>query len=145
VPGVRLGARILAVLCSVAVPGCGTDSPPAAPTLQLPFESSADSPVLFNGVEGVAVGTVGYFAFGVLNSGTENLVIQTVSYTGDPAMAAQPLAQPLPATLSFNGELVIGLQCTPPAASSYDGSVTITSNAVNSPTAVVYLSCEGMP
>ncbi len=99
----------------------------------------------FNSVEGVPVGTTGYYAFGLLNAGTNDLIIQQVNYSGDPAMALQAATQPLPATLAFNGELVIGLTCTPPAESSYDGSVSILSNAANTPSAVVYLSCEGVP
>jgi hypothetical protein len=100
---------------------------------------------LFNGTEGVPVATTGYYAFGLLNAGTENLVIQQVFYTGDPAMALQALTLPLPATLDFNGELVIGLTCAPPAQDNYDGSVTIVSNAANTPNAIVYLTCAGVP
>jgi hypothetical protein len=101
--------------------------------------------VLFNGVEGVPVGTTGYYAFGLLNAGTNDLIVQQVTYSGDPAMALQALTLPLPATLAFNGELVIGLTCTPPADAGYNGSVSILSNAANTPTAVVYLSCDGVP
>jgi hypothetical protein len=132
-------------LCVLGVTGCGTDSPPDAPTLQLPFTSSATSPVLFNGDEGVPVGTTGYFAFGLLNAGTNDLVVQEVTYSGDPAMALQVLTEALPATLAFNGEFVIGLTCTPPGQATTDGSVSIVSNAANTPMAVVYLSCEGVP
>lgn len=101
--------------------------------------------MLFNSVDGVAFGTTGSFAFGALNAGTQNLIIQNVSYSGDPAMSLQPFAQPFPATLAFNSEFVIGLFCTPPTEKSYTGSVSILSNAVNTPNAVVYLSCVGMP
>lgn len=101
--------------------------------------------MLFNNVDGVAVGTTGSFAFGALNAGTQSLIIQDVAYTGDPAMSLQPLAQRPPATLSFNDEFVIGLYCTPLAETSYAGSVSIVSNAVNTDNAVVYLSCVGMP
>jgi hypothetical protein len=78
--------------------------------------------VLFNSVEGVQVGTIGYFAFGLLNAGTNSLLVQEVSYSGDPAMALQALTQPLPTTLAFNGEFVIGLTCLPPAEDAYDGT-----------------------
>jgi hypothetical protein len=142
---VKTGARTLAVLCWLSLVGCGTDSPPDAPTLQLPFTSSPQAPVLFNSVQGVEVGTTGNFAFGVLNAGTANLIIQEVSYAGDPAMMLLPFAQPLPVTLAFNSEFVVALQCTPAAAASYSGAVSITSNASNSPDAVVYLACVGMP
>jgi hypothetical protein len=101
--------------------------------------------VLFNSVQGVTVGTTGSFGFGALNAGTQDLIIQNVAYSGDPAMSLQPFAQPFPATLSFNNEFVIGLSCTPPAEASYAGSVSIVSNAVNAPNAVVYMSCVGMP
>jgi hypothetical protein len=145
VPRVRRGAQTLAAWCALSLAGCGTDSPPAAPTLQLPFASSAASPVLFNSVEGVLVGTTGYYAFGLLNAGTSDLVVQNITYAGNAAMALQGLVQPLPVTLSFNGELVVPLVCTPPAEDSYAGTVTIVSNAANTPTAVVYLSCVGVP
>lgn len=144
-PRVLRVARSVAVLCVLCAAACGTDSPPAAPTLQLPFTSSAASPVLFNGTQGVPVATTGYFAFGLLNAGTNNLVVQQVSYSGDPAMALQALTLALPATLDFNGELVIGLTCTPPGQDNYDGLVSIVSNAANTPDAGVYLTCEGVP
>lgn len=132
------------MLCWLGLAGCGTASPPDAPTLQLPFTSSASAPVLFNDVQGVQVGTTGSFAFGLLNGGTQNLIVQSVTYAGNLAMSLQPFAQPLPASLSFNGEFVIALQCTPLAAEDYPGSVTILSNATNSSSAVVYLTCQGM-
>lgn len=144
-PRVLRGARTLAALCALSLAGCGTDSPAAAPTLQLPFTSSATSPVLFNSVEGVQVGATGYFAFGLLNAGTDDLIVAEVTYAGNGAMALQAFAQPLPATLPFNGELVVDLVCTPPAEDTYDGTVSIVSNAVNTPTAMVYLSCVGVP
>ncbi len=136
--------RVLPFLL-LGLAGCGATSPPDAPTLQLPFTSSATSPVLFNEEQGVVVGTTGYFAFGVLNGGTQTLTVQEVSYAGDPAMSLQPYAQPLPASLSFNQEFIVPLICTPPAADTYAGAVTILSNAANSPTAVVYLNCVGTP
>ena len=125
--------------------GCGAASPPSTPTLQLPFNSSASAPVPFNGAQGVLVGSTGYFAFGLLNGGTASLTVQSVTYAGDPAMALQPFSESLPATLSFNQEFVVPLTCTPSAADSYAGNVTITSNAANTPVAVVYLDCVGMP
>ncbi|MGO8971440.1 MAG: hypothetical protein ACLQDQ_17935 [Myxococcaceae bacterium] len=128
-----------------ALAGCGASSPPDAPTLQLPFTSSATSPVLFNDEQGVLVGTTGSFGFGLLNAGTQTLTVQAVTYAGDPAMALQPYTQPLPASLAFNQEFVVPLSCTPPDAGNYAGAVTIDSNAANSPVAVVYLSCVGMP
>gem|GEM_PF-4506135 len=141
----HLRGRHLAVCLLFALCGCGADSPPDAPTLRLPFTSSAASPVLFNDVQGVPVGTAGYYAFGVLNAGTQSLTVQSVTYAGDAAMALQPFSQPLPVTLAFNGEFIIPLICTPPAAQSYAGTVSIVSNAVNTPVAQVYLSCVGMP
>jgi hypothetical protein len=142
---VQSAVRAFALASVLNLAACGTDSPPAAPTLQLPFTSSASSPVLFNNLQGVAVGTTGYFAFGALNAGTQPLIIEGVSYSGDPVMSPQPFAQPFPVTLAFNDEFVVTLSCTPPAQQSYAGSVSIMSNAVNAPTAVVYLSCVGMP
>jgi hypothetical protein len=90
------------------------------------------------------VGSTGEFAFGVLNAGTQNLTVEDVNYSGDPAMSLQLVQMP-PATLGFNQEFLVPLICTPPAADSYAGNVTITSNAANTPVAVVYLSCVGMP
>ncbi len=142
--GVQLRAQAF-VLVLLSLAGCGAASPPDAPTLQLPFTSSPEAPVFFNEAQGVTVGTTGYFAFGALNAGTESLAVQTVVYGGDPAMALEAFAQPLPASLSFNQEFLVPLVCTPPALANYAGTVTITSNAVNSPVAVVYLTCVGMP
>jgi hypothetical protein len=144
VPRVQLSARSLAVLCALGLTGC-TDAPPDSPTLQLPFTSSAASPVLFNGVEGVEAGTIGHFAFGMLNAGNQALVIQDAGYSGDPAMALTAFAEPLPATLAFNDEFVIALSCAPTAEVAYNGSVSILSNAVNGQATVVYLSCIGVP
>lgn len=140
---VRLFTRALAVLSCLGLGGCAAEAPPSDPTLQLPFTSSAASPVLFNNVQGVVVGTTGGFAFGALNAGTQSLVVQTVTYDGDPAMTLEPFVPPLPVTLAFNDELIVTLSCTPPAEASYAGAVTVQSNAVNTPQAVVYLSCVG--
>lgn len=114
------------------------------PTLQLPFTSTVDSPVLFNATQGVVVGTTGGFAFGALNAGTDSLVVQTVSYVGDPAMALLPADPALPETLAFNDEMIVQLTCTPPAEAAYAGTVFIDSNASNIPYATVYLSCVGV-
>jgi hypothetical protein len=142
---VQLGARAVAVLFGFALTGCGADAPVASPILQLPFSSSSANPVLFNSVQGVQVGTVGQFAFGALSSGTVDLVVQSVSYIGDASMTLLPPAVPLPATLSFNQELIVSLSCTPAAVQPYAGNVTIVSNAVNDSSAVVFLNCVGMP
>jgi hypothetical protein len=142
---VQLRASGLTLVCVLGLAGCGTDSPPDSPTLQLPFTSSAASPVLFNGTQGVEVGTTGYFAFGVSNAGNQALTLQDAGYAGDPAMALAVLTEALPATLAFNDEFVVDLTCTPPAQETYAGTVTILSNAVNGPTTVVYLSCTGVP
>jgi uncharacterized membrane protein len=140
---VPFSTRALALLSCLGLVGCGTDAPPSAPTLQLPFTSSAASPVLFNNVQGVVVGTTGGFAFGALNAGTQSLVVQTVTYDGDEAMSLEPFVPPLPVTLTFNDELIVTLSCTPPTEAAYAGTVTVQSNAVNAPQAVVYLSCVG--
>ena len=142
--GVQLRARAFALVL-LGLAGCGAASPPDAPTLQLPFTSSPEAPVLFNGAQGVIVGTTGSFGFGALNAGTQSLTLQTVIYAGDPAMSLQPFAQAPPATLSFNQEFLVPLACAPPALASYPGTVTVTSNAVNTPVAVVYITCVGMP
>ncbi len=142
-PGVKAGAPALGVVFWLAA--CGTDAPPIGPTLQLPFTSSPTAPVLFNAIEGVTVGTTGSYGFGALNAGSQSLVLQSVVYTGSPQMALQPFAQPLPATLSFDDEFIIGMTCTPLGALQYSGSVTLTSNAINTPDAVVYVSCIGVP
>lgn len=144
-PGVKTGAPILAAIGCLALAACGTDTPPSVPTLQLPFSSSAASPVLFNNVEGVPVGTTGGYGFGVLNGGTQSLLLQTVTYAGDSAMSLQPFAQPLPATLPFNDEFIVGMACKPAAQKAYLGVVSISSNATNTSTAAVYLSCTGVP
>jgi hypothetical protein len=141
---VRRVKRALAVVCWLTLAGCGTDAPPAVPTLQLPFSSTADSPVLFNNIQGVIVGTTEGFAFGALNAGTQSLVVQSVSYAGDPAMALLPADPPLPETLAFNDEMIVQLSCTPPEEAAYAGTVFIVSNADNVPDATVYLSCVGV-
>ena len=130
-------------MCVLGVAGCGTDSPPDAPTLQLPFTSSATSPVLFNGVQGVPVGTTGYFAFGLMNAGTNDLVVQEVTYSGDPAMALQALTVALPATLAFNGELGHRVDLHAAGPGNYDGLVSIVSNAANTPHGGCLLELRG--
>jgi hypothetical protein len=131
------------LLCPLCLLGCGAGAPPQAPTLQLPFTSTAAAPVPFNGTDGVVLGTTGNWGFGALNGGTASLTVQSVTYSGDAAMALGALSEALPATLPFNGEVVISLSCTPPAAEAYLGTVSIISNAANTPNAVVYLSCLG--
>ncbi|HMK73438.1 MAG TPA: hypothetical protein VK454_08855 [Myxococcaceae bacterium] len=137
-------APAAALLGSMALVGCGTASPADLPTLQLPFTSSASAPVSINGVQGVQVGAQGTFIFQLLNAGNQALVVQSISYQGDPEIGldAAPL-NPLPATVDFNHWLSVAVTCSPLAAQTYSGTVTIVSNAANAPTALVYLDCVG--
>jgi len=135
-----------ALLGMVALLGCGTASPVDPPTLQLPFTSSPTAPVPINGSAGVKVGSEGYLAIGLLNVGNQPLVVQSVAYQGDPEITLDPgLGAALPATVEFNEVLPVELTCTPAAATTYAGTLTIVSNATSTPTAAVYLACAGTP
>ena len=125
---------VLSTLCAAALAGCGTDSPPSLPTAKLPFVTSATSPVMFNDIQGVLVGTSGYLTFGLSNIGSQTLTVQTVTSTASGAITLQPgTDKPLPAAIAYNDELLIGLTCVPTSATTYTGQVQITSNASNTP------------
>jgi hypothetical protein len=137
-------AWAMGLLCSLAIAGCGADSPPAEPTARLAISTSATAPLLFNNGLGVPVGLPGGVGFGLMNGGTVALVVQSATYVGAPAITLTTRSS-LPATLGFNQELVVDLTCTPPATNTYDGVVNIASNAVNLPMAEVFVSCVGTP
>jgi hypothetical protein len=135
---------VLSTLCAATRSACGSDSPPSDPTLQLPFATSTTNRVQFNDVQGVLVGTSGFLTFAATNIGTQTLTVTEVTYSGPLAIALSPgTNEPLPASVPYNDELLIGLTCTPPAAQTYEGTVEIKSNAVNTPDQLVYLSCVG--
>jgi hypothetical protein len=130
--------------CSLVIAGCGTDSAPAEPTARLAISTTQTTPLLFNNGQGVPVGAPGLVGFGLMNGGTGALIVETVTYAGDPAITGSPRSA-LPATLAFNEELVVDLTCVPPGISTYAGVVTLASNAVNLPQAEVFVSCTGTP
>jgi len=133
--------RGAALLLTLLLAGCAP-TPVDSPTLQLPFTTSASAPLSFLGT--VQVGTHRILGFGVMNLGNQALVVEAVSYAGDPEMALAPgPSSALPASVAFNQELDVFVTCSPQAAATYTGTVTIVSNAVNTPTASVYLACTG--
>jgi len=141
----NMRALFLCTTVGLAVAGCGSGTDvPSSPTLQLPFVTSQTNPVQFNDVQGVLVGTSGFLTFGASNIGSQAMTITTVTYSGPSAITLQPgTDKPLPATISYNDELLIGLTCTPTAQQTYAGTVEIKSNASNTPDATIYVSCTG--
>lgn len=134
-----------ALLC-IALVGCGTASPADLPTLQLPFTSSPTAPFTINGTSGVQVGSESSLVIGLMNVGNQPLVVQSVTYQGDTQIALDPgPGAPLPATVTFNHLLTVGVTCRPASTTTYAGTLTIVSNASNTPTALVYLDCAGTP
>jgi hypothetical protein len=135
--------------------GGGSDSTPSVPTAMPSIAGTTTTPFPFNpGTPGVTVGTEGFVSFTVENIGSPNLVVSSVSYSGDSAIALKPgislstdppgmLATP-PVTVPFDVSLVVGLTCTPAADQTYNGTVEVKSNAANLPDISIVLQCVGV-
>jgi hypothetical protein len=141
---------------AVAVVGCGgSNSTPTAPTAVPDIAGTTATPFPFNpGTPGVTVGTSGFVSILVKNTGSQNLVVSDVSYSGDSGISLSPgvslstapdMPAPLPVTVPFDASLVVGLTCTPASAKTYNGTVEIKSNAVNLPDISIVLQCVGVP
>jgi hypothetical protein len=135
---------------SVAFICCGGDSSsnsiPNAPTALPDVRTDAGNPYQFNQT-GVFIGTSGYATITVENIGSQNMVVSSVTYTGDSVITLSPGVSPaLPATISYSNFLVVGLTCTPPGpdAGTYNGIVDIKSNASNLPDIAINMQCLGV-
>lgn len=98
---------------------------------------------------GVYVGTTQQRSVIVTNNGEKNLVITGVSYAGAPQIFLNPGENGIYQNGQINNTLAplasgaIALQCKPTGAETYDGGVTITSNAENT-IGVVPAICVGV-
>jgi len=146
-----LSALLLAaVSCSNA-----SDSIPQSPTAVPSIAGTQSTPAPFtnaNGGEDVLIGESAFMSFTVQNGGSENLVVSSVTYTGDSPITLQPGVNPspLPATIPYDQDLTVGLTCTPVVSNPevkevYNGVVEIKSNASNLPDITIYVQCTGLP
>jgi hypothetical protein len=133
---------------ALVVVGCGggSDTTPTVPTAVPSIAGTTATPFPFNpGTPGVTVGTKGFVSFTVQNTGSQSMVVNTVTYSGDSAITLQPGVSPvLPATIAFDKYLSVGLTCSPQAAQTYNGTVEIKSNASNLPDISIVLQCVGV-
>jgi hypothetical protein len=156
----NMRAFAFSVLSALAV-GCDNGvSVPSLPTAQPSVVTDAGNPLPFNGILGVTIGTEGFATFSVQNIGSQNMVVSTVTYTGDSAITLSPgvssttadagtILTP-PVTLPYNASLLVGLTCTPvrhtpEVKETYNGLVEIKSNASNLPDITTYVQCVGVP
>jgi len=155
-------AFALFVLSALAV-GCdngGGVSVPSEATASPSVVTDAGNPLPFNGIDGVFIGTTGYATFSVQNIGSQDMVVNSVTYTGDSAITLSPglsattadagTILTTPITLPYNASLLVGLTCkpvkhTPEVKETYNGIVDIKSTATNLPDIVTYVQCVGVP
>jgi hypothetical protein len=144
-----LSALAVAVGCSSAA-----GSVPSLPTAQPSIDGTQGTPALFyntNGGGDVPFGEEGFLSFTVQNVGSQDLKVSSVGYTGDTAITFNPGVSPaVPATIPYDMYLSVELTCTPVVSNSevittYNGTVTILSNASNLPTITEYVQCVGLP
>ncbi len=142
----------------VAVGGCGDNtSVPTSPTAAPSIVGTQATPALFYNVNGggdVPVGEEGFLTFDVQNIGSEQMVVSSVTYTGDSAITLTPglsvstadagTVLTTPITVEYNAALIVGLTCTPSAKATYNGIVDIKSNASNLPDITSYVQCVGL-
>jgi hypothetical protein len=146
-------------LVAVGLAGCGgggTNPTPTAPFALPNIQGTTTTPFPFN-VTGVYVGTSGFLPVQVQNTGSQPLVVSSVTYTPDSssdtaifispgiALSSTPdvLVTP-PFNVPYSVSMVLGLECTPPTETTYGGTVEIKSNASNLPDLVIVLTCVGV-
>lgn len=112
-------------------------NPPGSPT-SIPLSGNGVAPAISVNPAGLAfgnvnVGTTTSQTVTVSNPGTANLVISNVAITGT-GITMGPLSQ---TTIIPNGSAAFTVQFAPTVAGLVTGSLTLTSNAPNSPTVIV--------
>ncbi len=139
----------------LAVGGCGgSESIPSLPTASPSIAGTQATPAPFtnvNGGEDVLIGEEGFLSFTVQNIGSQDMVVSSVTYTGDNAITLTPGVSPaIPATVPYDQYLSVSLTCTPAVTTpemkeTYNGLVDIKSNASNTPDITIYVQCIGLP
>ena len=90
---------------------------------------------------GVYIGTAPERDFEITNGGLDDLILSTATLTGDSAFR---MTGPLSMRITGNKKTFVQVIFTPAEAKPYSGTVTITSNAENAPTATVALQGVGI-
>ncbi|HVE87612.1 MAG TPA: choice-of-anchor D domain-containing protein [Myxococcales bacterium] len=93
------------------------------------------------------VGQAPQSSLAITNKGLDDLVLTSVTLTGDSAFAKyqSATANPTLTTIPANKSSYLVLVFTPPAVGTYAGNVNIQSNAQNAPSQDVPVSGEGVP
>ncbi len=139
----------------LAVGGCGgSESISSLPVASPSIAGTQATPAPFtnvNGGEDVLIGEEGFLSFTVQNTGSQDLLVSSVTYTGDNAITLTPgVSPPIPATVPYAQYLSVSLTCTPAVTTpemkeTYNGLVDIKSNASNTPDITIYVQCIGLP
>ena len=152
----RASAFSSLLVLAVAAVACdsGGTNVPQLPTALPSIDGTQANPALFyntNGGGDVLIGEEGFLTFTVKNTGSEDMKVNSVAYTGDSAITLQPGVSPAtPATIPYAMYLTVGLTCTPAVTNpqvkeTYNGQVVVQSNASNLPTITEYVQCVGLP
>ncbi len=139
-------AFAFSLLSALAV-GCdsGGTPVPSLPTASPNVGGTTATPFPFNGGAGVNLGTSGFASITVQNIGSQDMVVSSVTYTGDAAISLHPGVSPAtPATIPFDKFLTVGLTCTPVAAGTVTGTLDIKNNSTNLPDISIVMSCLGV-
>lgn len=94
---------------------------------------------------GTFIGTAPQDTLLIRNGGLDNLVISSVTPSGDSAFTVTTEPASLPATVGGNKNFFLRVVFAPTEAKLYNGKITVQSNAENSPTKEFTLSGCGVP
>jgi hypothetical protein len=153
VPQSRIGVFSIVLVLSVAVSlfsNCGPNNQmPCAPDVLLDkAQSCPDHIAMQFGLEvrsGTRIGTAPIESVAIRNGGLEDLTISSVSVLGDSAFTVMTAPGMLPAAIKGKKNFIVTVAFAPTQAKLYTGSLSIVSNAQNTPTQVIQLSGCGIP
>jgi hypothetical protein len=92
---------------------------------------------------GTYIGQVPQDSLDIKNGGIEDLVVSSISISGDSAFT-YVTSQQLPATVPGLQHLLVTFYFAPTVARAYSATATISSNAANSPSMAINLKGQGI-
>jgi hypothetical protein len=94
---------------------------------------------------GTFIGTKPIESISIRNGGLENLSVSAVTLSGDSAFSVKTEPATLPAAIKGKQYFFVQVSFAPTQAKLYSGTLTIQSNAENTPSQVIQLSGCGIP
>lgn len=94
---------------------------------------------------GTFIGTKPVDTLSIRNGGVQDLVINTATYSGDPAFTVTTQPPMVPATIKGNKYFYMQVAFAPTEARLYTGKITVQSNGAQNPERIFEISGCGVP